>query len=195
MLKIKILFLAVAIGAIGYSIHTNKKPDLSNTVKNVSGAASDVTGGVKKALEPSPCAANALDKVVLVSVGKRHMWACEKSAQVYDSPVITGMEFLAADLTPRGTYKIYAKQTDLYLDGSDSTGSWHRYVYYWLPFLSNQYGVYGFHDATWRPDSDFGNIDPTTSKDASHGCVEMTLTAMKWLYGWSAVGTTLTVTD
>ena len=120
------------------------------------------------------------------------MWACNGSTQVYDSAVVTGMEQLPADLTPTGTYHIYAKETNLYLKGSDSTGSWNDYVYYWMPFLDNQYGAYGFHDATWRAPGDFGNIDPNSSK-ASHGCVELPLDTAKWLYNWAQIGTTVTV--
>ncbi len=102
------------------------------------------------------------------------------------------MENYPADLTPTGTYHIYAKETDVYLKGSDSTGSWDDYVYYWMPFLDNQYGIYGFHDATWRSANAFGNIDPY-SNNASHGCVEMPLATAKWLYGWSSIGTTVTI--
>src|SRR6185369_3393595 len=116
----------------------------------------------------TPCGGNDLSQLVIVDISSRHMWACEGSKQVYDNPVITGMEFLAADLTPRGTYHIYSKQTNLSLRGSDSTGRWDDPVSYWEPFLSNKYGVYGFHDATWRKNSDFGNVSPN-SKDASHG--------------------------
>lgn len=195
MLKLKILILAAAVGAIGYSVHNNSKPEITASAKQAaSSATKQVTDTVKKAVEPSVCVGNTLDKKVFVSVGKRHMWACEKSAQVYDTAVITGMEFLAADLTPRGTYSIYGKQLNQTLRGSDSTGSWNDFVYYWMPFLDNQYGTYGFHDATWRADNDFGNIDPNT-KEASHGCIEMPLAAMKWLYGWMPIGATLTVGD
>ncbi len=195
MLKIKLILLILAITAIGYSIHSNSKPNIASSAKQVADSATkQVTDTVKKVAEPSVCVGNALDKKVFVSVGKRHLWACEKSTQVYDSAVITGMEFLAADLTPRGTYTVYGRQVNQTLRGSDSTGSWNDFVYYWMPFLDNQYGTYGFHDATWRADSDFGNIDPNT-KEASHGCVEMPLTAMKWLYNWAPIGTTLTVTD
>jgi lipoprotein-anchoring transpeptidase ErfK/SrfK len=102
------------------------------------------------------------------------------------------MENLPADLTPVGTYHIYAKEINLYLKGSDSTGSWNDYVNYWMPWLDNQYGQYGFHDATWRPDSAFGNISPYSS-DASHGCVELPLATAKWLYNWAQIGTTVTV--
>ena len=139
-----------------------------------------------------PCGSNTLSKFILVSISQRHLWVCQAGTAVYDSPVITGMQNLAADLTPTGTYRIYSRQTNVTLTGSDTTGSWNDPVSYWMPFLYNQYGTYGFHDATWRPDSAFGNVDPYSS-DGSHGCVELPLATAKWLYDWSYVGTTVTV--
>ena len=140
------------------------------------------------------CSQNGINQLIIVSISKQHMWACSTYNQVYDSAVVTGMENFPADLTPTGTYKIASKQTNLFLNGSDSTGSWHDYVNYWLPFLSNQYGVYGFHDATWRSNSDFGNISPN-SNNASHGCVELPLSTAKWLYGWTLKGATVSITS
>ena len=127
-----------------------------------------------------------------MSLSARHLWACDGPNTVYDSAVVTGIQYLPADLTPTGTYHIYAKQTNRTLTGSDSTGIWNDYVYYWMPFLDNQYGTYGFHDATWRAASDFGNVDPN-SANASHGCVELPLGAAKWLYNWAQVGATVQV--
>ena len=146
----------------------------------------------KVVTQPNVCLANTLDQNIIVSISGRHLWACRNAKSSYDSAIITGMENLAADRTPLGTYHIYAKQADLHLRGADSTGSWDDPVSYWLSFLDNQYGTYGFHDATWRPISDFGNIDPDSSK-GSHGCVELPLAAAKWLYGWATVGTTVTI--
>jgi len=178
------LLIVVGIGFAGYQHITN--------VQNAKKAAAATK---KVATTPPPvnmCVSNTLPQLALVSISKRHMWACEGTKQVYDSTVVTGMENLPADLTPTGTYHIYAKETNLYLNGSDSTGSWHDYVNYWLPFLDNQYGTYGFHDATWRQPSDFGNISPYSS-NASHGCVELPLATAKWLYNWAQIGTTVTV--
>lgn len=138
------------------------------------------------------CAGNTLSRLVLVSVSQRHMWACEKSKAVHDSPVITGMIAHESTLTPPGTYHIYGKQTDTRLTGADETGTWDRPVDYWMPFLDNQHGTYGFHDATWRPNDEFGKVDPA-SGEASHGCVELPLASMKWLYQWALVGTIVTV--
>jgi lipoprotein-anchoring transpeptidase ErfK/SrfK len=146
----------------------------------------------KTVAAPGPCSSNSLDQLVLVSISQRHLWACQTSNVVYNSPVITGMEFLPADLTPTGTYHIYSKQTNVHLIGQDSTGSWNDFVYYWMPFLENQYGVYGFHDATWRPSNAFGNVSQYSS-NASHGCVECPLATSAWLYSWTNVGTTVTI--
>lgn len=189
--------LAAVVAGGRLLVHDRAQKPAANTVQTTqqTTAASKSPGTSSAAQPPAPnhCASNtAGGKLILISVGQRHLWACDGQRQAYESAVVTGMDKLAADLTPRGTYHIYGKQTNLYLNGSDSTGSWHDYVYYWMPFLSNQYGVYGFHDATWRADSDFGAIDPNSS-NASHGCVELPLATAKWLYGWAAVGTTVTV--
>jgi len=140
----------------------------------------------------NPCVHNILDKFIVISIEQRHLWACEGSRAVYQTAVITGLKHHPETETPLGTYKIYGKMTNTTLKGSDSRGAWSDPVYYWMPFLDNQYGTYGFHDATWRSDSAFGKVSPDSS-DASHGCVELPLTASKWLYDWAPVGTTVTI--
>lgn len=138
------------------------------------------------------CSDNSDAYAIIVSLSEQHLWACAGAKKEYDSAVVTGMQNYAADVTPVGVYAIYAKQTALYLTGSDSTGSWHDWVNYWMPFLSNRYGIYGFHDATWRSDADFGHISPA-SNNASHGCIELPLGTAKWLYDWAPIGTTVIV--
>jgi lipoprotein-anchoring transpeptidase ErfK/SrfK len=138
------------------------------------------------------CAGNPLAKLIKISIDQRRLWACEGSKTVHNAPVITGLKHHAETETPLGTYKVYAKQTNTKLTGTDSRGSWSDPVYYWMPFLDNQYGTYGFHDATWRADDAFGKISPE-SNDASHGCVELPLASSKWLYDWAPVGTTVSV--
>jgi lipoprotein-anchoring transpeptidase ErfK/SrfK len=200
-----LLLLALIVGAALY-VNAHKSNANGNTTTNQSSSTSPTTAS-QTATTPAPvnnCANNSLSQLILVSISKQHTWACEGSKQVYDSAVITGMELYPADLTPVGTYHIYAKQTDTHLAGHDSTGSWDDFVYYWMPFLDNKYGTYGFHDLTQtangsngRADSDFGNVNinlpSTAAKHGSHGCVELPLATAKWLYDWSSVGTTVTV--
>jgi lipoprotein-anchoring transpeptidase ErfK/SrfK len=202
-LLIIVVLLAIGFGGYhtigGSSKNTKSVASVAKTTAPTS--KSPVTATTKQAAKTpvtnvastvNHCAGNALSQNAIVSISARHMWACDATKQIYDSPVVTGIEYLAADTTPTGTYHIYAKETDLTLTGSDSTGSWSDPVSYWMPFLYNQYGAYGFHDATWRAPSAFGNIDPN-SADASHGCVELPLATAQWVYGWASVGTTVTI--
>jgi lipoprotein-anchoring transpeptidase ErfK/SrfK len=177
-----IIFLPILVGG-GHP--TQKVPTITPVTPASSHAATPAL------VATGPCAGNQQNSII-VSIGQRHLWACQGTKSVYDTPVVTGIDYLAADKTPTGTYHIYAKQTDQTLTGADSTGSWSDPVKYWMPFLNNQYGTYGLHDATWRDNSAFGNISPN-SADASHGCVELPLSASAWLYNWAAVGTTVTI--
>ena len=138
------------------------------------------------------CLGNTLSNLILVSISSQHLWACAGSSQVYNTPVVTGDENYLSDVTPVGTYKIYAKQVNVTLTGSDESGSRSDPVKYWMPFLNNQYGTYGLHDASWRTPNQFGNISPN-SLNASHGCVELPDSAAAWLYNWAPVGTTVTI--
>lgn len=192
-----VLILLVALGGWFYKSSADKnstdkpsqaavtQPDQKSTKSSTAASATKVT-------PINYCANNTLDKFIRIGVEKRHLWACEGAKTVYDTPVITGLRGHAETETPVGTYKIYGKMTNTTLTGSDSRGTWKDPVYYWMPFLDNQYGTYGFHDATWRDQNIFGKVSPD-SQDASHGCVELPLTASKWLYDWAPVGTTVTV--
>ena len=138
------------------------------------------------------CKGNQDLSLLVVSISRRHLWACAQTSQIYDSVVITGNENLESDKTPLGKYRIYSKVTDIDLVGSNAQVSWNVRVKYWMPFLQNQYGIYGFHDATWRNDSAFGKISPY-SIDASHGCVELPITTAAWVYSWANIGTNVSI--
>lgn len=191
-----VLFLVVGMGMfVGFrsaNSSTGTKASgaaINNTIPTVPTQAQAVAAPVPATNE---CASNTLDKFIKISTSQRHMWACEGSKMVYDAPVITGMDRYAETITPPGTYKIYNKQTKQVLTGNDSAGSWNRPVKFWMPFLHNEHGVYGFHDADWRAVGEFGTVDPASDK-GSHGCVELTDAAQQWLYHWAPVGTTLTI--
>lgn len=132
------------------------------------------------------------DKYVIVSISKRHLWACSRGAVNYESAVVTGQQNLAATATPVGTFHIASKQSERWLTGSDTRGHWAVYVHYWMPFVHNEYGNDGFHDATWRKPSEFGVVSPNSAQ-ASHGCVELPFATAKWLYSWTSIGTTVVV--
>lgn len=169
--------------------------NFNNGNKNISSSPAAIATVEKNSTdlkEDNHCSGNSVDKLIKVNIEKRSLWACEGNKTVHSTPVITGLRGHAETETPAGTYKIYAKTTNTTLTGKDSRGAWSYPVYYWMPFLDNQYGTYGFHDATWRKTNEFGNTSPDSDK-ASHGCVELPSQAQKWLYDWAAVGTTVVV--
>jgi lipoprotein-anchoring transpeptidase ErfK/SrfK len=202
-----VVIAVLLVGGAVYARHDSKsKATASTTIPAVSSqtntALANPTDTAKaeaaaEAAADSMCSGNTLSELILVSISKQHLWACDGTTSEYDSAVVTGMELYPADLTPTGTFHIYAKETNQVLNGHDSTGSWSDPVSYWMPFLDNQYGEYGLHDATWRSASDFGNINInspyTAAEHGSHGCVELPLATAKWLYGWAPIGTTVTI--
>ncbi len=191
-----VLFAVVGMGMfVGFRSANSSSGSKASEV-SVNSTVPTVPTQAKAVAAPAPvtneCANNTHAKALKVSTSKRHMYACEGSKMVYDAPVITGMDRYAETVTPPGTYKIYKKQTKQVLTGKDSAGSWNRPVKFWMPFLHNEHGIYGFHDADWRPVGEFGTVDPSSDK-GSHGCVELTDSAQQWLYSWAPVGTTLTI--
>jgi hypothetical protein len=198
---ILLILLILLVGGAFLWQHEKDKTPGSEIPTNLSSQLSQLKQNNTKTTPPAPvttaCSNNTLSANIIVSISQQHLWACTNATVSYDSAVVTGMEQYPADLTPTGTYHIYGKQTDTTLAGHDSTGSWSDPVSYWMPFLDNQYGQYGFHDATWRSASDFGNINInspfTAAEHGSHGCVELPLATAKWLYGWASIGTTVTV--
>jgi lipoprotein-anchoring transpeptidase ErfK/SrfK len=193
--KIPYKYLAVLIVALVGFLAYQHSGNADNTQQpGTPSGTSQVTQSSAETTS-NECANNKLDKYIKVSIKARKLWACEGSKVVKTTPVITGIEKYAATETPLGDYSVYAKQADTVLTGSDDAGQWSDPVSYWMPFLDNQYGTYGFHDATWRNPKEFGAIDAHTSDKASHGCVELPLGAMGWLYHWAPTGISLTITD
>ncbi len=182
-----ILLLAVAGLSFMYQSKTPKQSAANQSLPVITAPSA-----VAVDKSANHCESNSLEQLIKVSISQRHLWACQGSKTLQDAPVITGLQNHAETETPLGTYKIYAKQANTTLRGSDSRGTWNDPVDYWMPFLDNQYGTYGFHDATWRAADAFGNISPDSS-EASHGCIELPQAASKWLYNWAQVGTTVTV--
>jgi lipoprotein-anchoring transpeptidase ErfK/SrfK len=196
-----VLFALIAAPAI-YALRepntptksTHSSAAVNTTIKKASTPAPKTSSSAAVAAAPAvnACVGNTLSQNIIVSIAAQHLYVCSYAQQVYDSPVVTGVESHPDTLTPVGVYHIYAKETNVVLKGSDSLHTWSDPVSYWMPWLDNQYGAYGFHDATWRPANAFGNISPN-SLDGSNGCVELPLATAKWIYDWSVVGTTVTV--
>jgi hypothetical protein len=190
-----LLATAVLVGGVAaMSLSRSAEPDPHHHLRfPLTQAAVPTPAKLSHPRNANPCANNMHRHEVLVSIRKRTLWACSATHERYHASVITGIEYIDSDLTPTGSYRISAKHRNVVLSGSDSTGSWNDHVHYWMPFLVNEYGTYGLHDANWRKAGQFGAIGPN-SAHASHGCVEMPLIVARWIYHWVHVGTIVTIT-
>ncbi|MGH8960153.1 MAG: L,D-transpeptidase [Jatrophihabitantaceae bacterium] len=128
---------------------------------------------------PTSCAANSYPQLILVSISKQHLWACDGAVQVNDTPVTTGA-VTGGDQTPLGSWRVQAKQRDRYLVGP----GYDDHVQYWVPYD----GDFGLHDASWQA-MPFGSQDWRTG--GSHGCVHTPTATMQWLYRWAKVDSTV----
>jgi hypothetical protein len=57
-----------------------------------------------------------------------------------------------------------------------------------VPFSGTEYG---FHDASWQR---FPLGSSAYRRQGSHGCVHLSLSAMRFLYTWGATGTAVHIT-
>lgn len=115
-----------------------------------------------------------------VDLTNQKVYAYTGSQLVLSSDCVTGNETKNAG-TPAGDFRIYAKQTDRVLRGTNFDGSkYESPVSFWMPFN----GGIGLHDATWR--SSFGGNIYYAS--GSHGCVNMPFAKAQALYGLAYVG-------
>jgi len=145
---------------------------------------------------PTPPVAPTSDKVILVDLAHQWLWAYQNGHVVYSTPVTTGQPTLA---TPIGTFNVRYTVTNTWFTSAWSPGSpWYfppMFVHYGLYF--RDYGFF-IHDATWRhqfgPGTNVAHTDADGAHETgSHGCVEVPLTAMAWLYHWATVGTRITI--
>ncbi len=141
---------------------------------------------------------HARGKVILVSLRQQWLWAYANGKLVFANPVTTGQGWLP---TPQGTYTISQKVKDTEFYSPWPPGSRFYYspehVNYALYFRNKGYYI---HDAPWRhafgPGTNVAHTSPDgTREDGSHGCVNMTTAAAKWLFNWANIGTTVIVAN
>jgi lipoprotein-anchoring transpeptidase ErfK/SrfK len=159
-------------------------------------------GGIDRlatAIDPSPNLSKYFsvvpDKVIMVSTEGQVLREYDHGVLVHENYVTTGRPELP---TVHGIFHVYLKQTPFEFISPWPAGSPFYYapswVRYWMPFI----GGYGLHDAPWRKVYGPGTNLPHYSTDpgepvGSHGCVNIPLQDMIWLWNWAEVGTTVVV--
>jgi hypothetical protein len=127
------------------------------------------------------CKNNTVAQLVLVDIARQHAWLCARSKTVYSTAVTTGMNHPNTH-TPTGHFRIQARNRDTVL--TQRNGDTYD-VKYWIPFNAP---LYGFHDSSWQH---FPYGSPEYKTAGSHGCVHMPPTAMKYLYNWAEIGSSV----
>lgn len=95
-------------------------------------------------------------------------------------PTPTGKHLFTETYTFSDGTRIKCKMSPKNLSGNNDDGTpYSRDVQYWMNFIPWR-GI-GFHDATWRSNSQFYDIN-TYKTSGSHGCVNMRLKDAKALY-------------
>lgn len=130
------------------------------------------------------CAHNRAARLVRVSIEAQHAWLCARHRTVLSTAVTTGATERSGHATPRGRFRIEGLDRDSVLYPADG-GAYP--VQFWIPFDAP---LYGFHDASWQK-MPFGSPHYVTR--GSHGCVHMTLPAIRFLYHWARIGTRVVI--
>jgi lipoprotein-anchoring transpeptidase ErfK/SrfK len=141
-------------------------------------------------LNHSPSVHAAAAKHITISLARQRLRAWEGTHVVLSTPVTTGNANLP---TPVGHFSIFEKRSPFEFISPWPAGSSYWYPPSWVSFAMEFVGGgYFIHDAPWR--SVFGKSSnaggsPGTNYGGTHGCVNVPLNAMKFLFAWAPLGT------
>lgn len=152
------------------------------TIGNIKGQIQ----AIKNAVDAKYLAAlYGVGKVIVVSTDQERLVALQDGVVVLNTLVTTGRPSLPTVL---GTFHILVKYSPYCMRSPWPPGS----QYYWSGCAKMSYAMefessgYFIHDAPWRshygPGSD-------TENGGTHGCVNVMLGQMAWLYNWTPIGT------
>ena len=127
--------------------------------------------------QQGPAAARTY-KWIDVDLSSQTLSAYQGSSRVWSTRVSTGT---AKHPTVKGTFRVYTKLVSTRMRGG--TGS-ERYDLPNVPHTMYFFGNYGIHGTYWH--NNFG-------RPMSHGCVNLSRAAAKWLFNWTPVGTSVVV--
>lgn len=130
-------------------------------------------------------------KVVMVSIAEQFARFYDNGTLVYAVPITTGAQHLPS--VP-GYHTAQYRVSPTEFISPDPPGSPDYYAPTFIHYAVNYSdGGYFLHDAWWRstfgPYTDLPHHDPAAFNGGSHGCVNIPLANMSWVYNWTVVGT------
>lgn len=126
-------------------------------------------------------------QLIFISLRYQTMYVYEDGELILSTSITSGRQDYE---TVRGTFKVYTKQRNKLLKSPFPEEEYELWVDYWMGF----YGGYGIHDACnsrdcWR--TRFGGASYVYN--GSHGCINTPYNAVKFIYNWANIGTTVYV--
>jgi lipoprotein-anchoring transpeptidase ErfK/SrfK len=126
-------------------------------------------------------------KIIVVSFSRQALTAYQDGNAVLTAFVATGRPALP---TPPGVYTIMGKYSPYQMVSPWGYGSPYWYPPTWVTYaMLFRSGGYFIHDAYWRswygPGANIGN--------GTHGCINLPMSPMRFLWNWTPVGTTVVV--
>ncbi len=126
-------------------------------------------------------------QLIYVSLAQQKMYVYEDNELILSTSITSGRNNFE---TIRGKFRVYTKQRGKIMKSPFPEEEYELWVDYWLGFS----GAYGIHDACnskdcWR--TRFGGASYVYN--GSHGCINTPYNAVKFIYNWAKVGTTVYV--
>ncbi len=115
------------------------------------------------------------EKRIEVDLANQWVHCYEAGSQVFSTKVSTGRKFGESFYwTPEGNFETFRKRPSRHMSNGNLASGYDVPGVPWVSYF-NEHGV-SFHGTYWH--NDFGY-------PRSHGCVNMTMEASKWLYRWT----------
>ena len=126
--------------------------------------------------------ANTTDKRIIVDIDEQRLFAYEHGVLRNSFLISSGLN----NATPLGKHTILAKVPEVHYAWFYGSGSPDNYDLGWIPYNLRFYPHIYVHYAPWH--NNFGH-------KMSHGCVNVNLENMMWIYEWSEEGIEIEVRE
>jgi len=176
-----------------YSTASSGLHDATNAVQltAVQQQMSTLQATVNQELSTNQCGHNVgSGKVITINLTLQEAVFYQDGCEVQAAPVTTGRAQLR---TPTGTFHIFTRASPFQFISPWPKSSPFYYYPSWVSWVMEfAAGGYFLHDAPWEPSYQYGPGGEDSS-GASHGCIHIPTSVMKWAYQWAPNGTPVVI--
>jgi lipoprotein-anchoring transpeptidase ErfK/SrfK len=175
---------------VAAGLHAATQTDQLNSVQQ---QMSSLQAAVTQELNADQCGHNVgSGKVITVNLTLQEAIFYQDGCEVQATPVTTGRRQLR---TPTGSFHVFFKQSPFQFISPWPPDSPFYYDPTWVNWVMEfASGGYFLHDASWEAASQYGPGGEDSS-GASHGCIHVPTSVMKWAYQWTPEGTPVLISS